>query len=207
MPKLKAESKLLNVEKQKRKEKFKKLVLMNKLDYTQRKIKTMLDERNSLLEKRREAALRAKKRREELNKAMDNIRRTKKWHQAEALLDNALEEGKSGKQQQKTGGLNSMSSKQKQKESRLGFDTTGLLRSENKQKEALLAVKERVDNNLCPPIGVAGMVASSTQEFEVRKTGAGDHSKKERKTPHISPYKKSTSGTRQTRQQLKGKGS
>eukprot|EP00924_Labyrinthula_sp_SR-Ha-C_P009437 augustus_masked-scaffold_2-processed-gene-23.17-mRNA-1 protein AED:1.00 eAED:1.00 QI:0/-1/0/0/-1/1/1/0/559 len=84
---LKQEMKRQNVARERRRDEYRKQMLLNKIQENSNRISTMVQKKRELLERRKDAAWVAKKKREELGRAMDRIRRTKQWHKAESILD------------------------------------------------------------------------------------------------------------------------
>ena len=118
-----------------------------------------------LLEKRKQAGFEAKRKRELLARAMDGVRKTKAWHQAENLLDRILSDVSGTK----------LDGKSKSK----GFDVRGVLMDEEQQEEAGKAVLQRIQSGKCPSIGVAAAVAKERDE--------GKRNRSSDATPYISP--------------------
>jgi len=87
---LRQESKLKNVLRQQRKEEYKRMQIVNKLEEQSDKIHEMLEQKANITQKRKEAALQAKIKRDNIADAMEKIKQHKKWAQADKLLQNTL---------------------------------------------------------------------------------------------------------------------
>merc|ERR1712232_358424 len=83
---LKAEAKRKAVERQRRKDEYNRMMIMNKLESQSDKIDNMIQKKKDITKQRKEAMINAKIQRDTISHAMDKIRQHKKWKEADKLL-------------------------------------------------------------------------------------------------------------------------
>ena len=83
---LKSGARMRNVERQQRKQEYKRMMTLRKLEESEARTRDMLEQREALIKKRREAAINAKRQRDHVKSAMQKIRVHKNWKKGTELL-------------------------------------------------------------------------------------------------------------------------
>lgn len=84
---LKAEVKRANVEQQRRIDEYRRLQTLRKLQGDAERTDKLLNDKATMIEQRKAAAIATKNQRDKIQKAMEKIRREKKWDKAKSAFD------------------------------------------------------------------------------------------------------------------------
>ncbi|EGZ19313.1 hypothetical protein PHYSODRAFT_312592 [Phytophthora sojae] len=91
--KLQAQLKLDKVERMKRIQEYQRLEMLRKLQDTEARTQHMLNEKESLVNRRKQLAIKTKIQRDLIMRTMENVKITKKWHQASKTIEKVLNGG------------------------------------------------------------------------------------------------------------------
>ncbi|KAL3662139.1 hypothetical protein V7S43_012940 [Phytophthora oleae] len=91
--KLQAQLKLDKVERMKRVQEYQRLEMLRKLQDTEARTQHMLSEKESLVNRRKQLAIKTKIQRDLIMRTMENVKITKKWHQASKTIEKVLNGG------------------------------------------------------------------------------------------------------------------
>ncbi|ETL26492.1 hypothetical protein L916_19848 [Phytophthora nicotianae] len=91
--KLQAQLKLDKVERMKRVQEYQRLEMLRKLQDTEARTQHMLNEKESLVNRRKQLAIKTKIQRDLIMRTMENVKITKKWHQASKTIEKVLNGG------------------------------------------------------------------------------------------------------------------
>ncbi|RLN36878.1 hypothetical protein BBJ28_00003538 [Nothophytophthora sp. Chile5] len=92
--KLQAQLKLDKVERMKRVQEYQRLETLRKLQDTEARTQHMLSEKDALVHRRKQLAIKSKIQRDLIMRTMENVKITKKWHQASKTIEQVLGGGK-----------------------------------------------------------------------------------------------------------------
>ncbi|KAG6615313.1 Reticulocyte-binding protein 2 a [Phytophthora cinnamomi] len=91
--KLQAQLKLDKVERMKRIQEYQRLEMLRKMQDTEARTQHMLNEKESLVNRRKQLAIKTKIQRDLIMRTMENVKITKKWHQASKTIEKVLNGG------------------------------------------------------------------------------------------------------------------
>ncbi|RLM96803.1 hypothetical protein BBO99_00000198 [Phytophthora kernoviae] len=91
--KLQAQLKLDKVERMKRIQEYQRLEMLRKMQDTEVRTQHMLDEKDALVHRRKQLAIKTKIQRDLIMRTMENVKITKKWHQASKKIEKVLNGG------------------------------------------------------------------------------------------------------------------
>ncbi|EEY65081.1 uncharacterized protein PITG_16548 [Phytophthora infestans T30-4] len=91
--KLQAQLKADKVERMKRVQEYQRLEMLRRLQDTEARTQHMLNEKESLVTRRKQLAIRTKIQRDLIMRTMENVKITKKWHQASKTIEKVLNGG------------------------------------------------------------------------------------------------------------------
>ncbi|GMF19693.1 unnamed protein product [Phytophthora lilii] len=94
---LQAQLKLDKVERMKRIQEYQRLEMLRKLQDTEARTQHMLNEKESLVHRRKQLAIKTKIQRDLIMRTMENVKITKKWHQASKTIEKVLNGGSSNR--------------------------------------------------------------------------------------------------------------
>ncbi|RLN47237.1 hypothetical protein BBJ29_004863, partial [Phytophthora kernoviae] len=95
--KLQAQLKLDKVERMKRIQEYQRLEMLRKMQDTEVRTQHMLDEKDALVHRRKQLAIKTKIQRDLIMRTMENVKITKKWHQASKKIEKVLNGGASNR--------------------------------------------------------------------------------------------------------------
>ncbi|KAG2775466.1 hypothetical protein PC129_g20196 [Phytophthora cactorum] len=91
--KLQAQLKVDKVERMKRVQEYQRLEMLRKLQDTDARTQHMLNEKESLVNRRKQLAIKTKIQRDLIMRTMEKVKITKKWHQASKTIEKVLNSG------------------------------------------------------------------------------------------------------------------
>ncbi|KAK1944373.1 Reticulocyte-binding protein 2 a [Phytophthora citrophthora] len=91
--KLQTQLKLDKVERMKRVQEYQRLEMLRKMQDTEARTQHMLNEKESLVNRRKQLAIKTKIQRDLIMRTMENVKITKKWHQASKTIEKVLNGG------------------------------------------------------------------------------------------------------------------
>ncbi|KAI9991831.1 hypothetical protein PInf_017207 [Phytophthora infestans] len=176
--KLQAQLKADKVERMKRVQEYQRLEMLRRLEDTEARTQHMLNEKESLVTRRKQLAIQTKIQRDPIMRTMENVKITKKWHQASKTIGKVLNGGNTNR----SGGSANVSERPKSSSGIVGRQTSLPTLSQPTTPHDHPQSKVFQPPSP-PPTRTAFKFSKETQQTQNGATGSGTAAQ-----PYFSPY-------------------